>query len=225
MRKPLFFQRPFNYSFYNATIILIIINVAVFALRLLAPNLGGLINDALTLIPRQIEARQNYWSVLTYLFVHSPETYTHILFNMFALFMFGTHIERKLGSTEFLLYYLITGLLTGITLFLLDPLMPGREMGIPIYYMGASASIYAILLAFGTFFPNVTLRIWFVLPVKAYILVIGLTAFSIFAQLTGLFGETSHIGHLAGLFFGVLYFVVRFRINPIKEFINARRYS
>jgi membrane associated rhomboid family serine protease len=216
MKRTLFFQRPFPHSFYNVTIILIVVNAFVFLLHTFAPNISNLFYDQLALVPSEMAKRGNYWSFVTYLFVHGD--FWHILFNMFGLFMFGIPVEQKVGSTEFLIYYFICGILSGVALYLLDPLLgPGM-------YIGASGAIYAVFLAFVTFFPTATLYIWGILPVKAYILMIGLVAFSIIAQLTGIMGNVSHIGHLAGILVGFLYFVIRFRTNPVKEIMYVRRY-
>jgi membrane associated rhomboid family serine protease len=231
MQKPLFFQRPLPYAFYNATLILVILNVVVFLLRFITPHLfetymyidqvQGLVSpdqNLFVLFPNWPMVGQRPWTLVTALFIHQDPM--HIIFNMLALLMIGSVVERKMGSHEFLLFYFVCGILDNVLLTLLYPLL-----GMNSAVLGASGAIFAVMLAFGTFFPTSTVLLMFVIPVKAYIMVLGLIAFSIIAALTGIMGNVSHLGHLSGVLFGFLYLLVRLRTNPIKEFIHARRYS
>ncbi|HEQ70861.1 MAG TPA: rhomboid family intramembrane serine protease [Spirochaetia bacterium] len=219
MRRTLFFQRPLPYTYYNATIILVVINVAIFLIRYLAPGFDeNIIWKYMPLVPDQVLRLEQVWTVFTYMFVHGDPF--HIIFNMLALLIFGIAMEHKMGSHEFLLYYLLTGTLTGVLLtFVYDPMGWGH-----ITVVGASAAIYALLLAYATYFPYSTLLIWGIIPIKAYILVLGLVAFSVIASLFNIMGNVSHLGHLGGVLFGFLYFLIRLRINPVKEIIYTRRY-
>jgi membrane associated rhomboid family serine protease len=229
MKRTLFFQRPFPVTFYNATIILLVINVVIFLLRYVAPNfqeayinlgenLSGNGQNYFALVPDLVMNFQRPWTVITYMFVHGNEL--HIIFNMLALVIFGTVIEHKLGSLEFLLYYFVTGILSGILIAVVYPLIGLGDAQV----VGASAAIYALLLAYAVFFPYNTLLIWGIIPVKAYILVIGLTAFAIVGSIFNIMGNVADLGHLGGILFGLLYFPGRLRINPLKEIIYTRRY-
>ena len=55
------------------------------------------------------------WQLLTYAFLHDPQTFLHIFFNMFALYMFGRTLETYWGGRRFLIYYLVCALAAGIT--------------------------------------------------------------------------------------------------------------
>jgi len=109
MNETPFIRRQLPYRFYNVTLTLIILNVALFLINMLFP-LRSLYY--LALIPSRVIESKAYWQVVTYMFVHGGTF--HILFNMLALFIFGTQLERKLGSTEFLIYYLVTGVGAGL---------------------------------------------------------------------------------------------------------------
>ena len=101
-------RRPFTYRYYNVSLILIGINVFVFFINMLLPNTRTLLamNPVLVL-------RQGYvWQVFTYMFVHA--NLYHILFNMLGLFFFGYQVEQRVGSSEFLLFYLVSGFGAGI---------------------------------------------------------------------------------------------------------------
>jgi membrane associated rhomboid family serine protease len=175
------------------------------------PNYFGLITNLTTFTQRP-------WTLVTYLFIHYD--IFHIGFNMIALLVFGMAVEQKMGSNEFLLFYFFSGILSGVLLCLVYPLLGLRTEMI----IGASGAIYAVMLAYATFFPYSTLLIWGIIPVKAYILVLVLLAIAIISTVFGWMGDIAHLGHLAGALFGFIYFPLRLRINPIKEIIYTRRY-
>jgi membrane associated rhomboid family serine protease len=138
---------------------------------------------------------------------------SHILFNMFALFVFGAPLERYIGSREFLLYYFVTGILAGVFSF-------GAYFFTGAYYvalMGASGAIFAVQLAYAVFFPQSIIYIWGILPLRAPVMVLGFTALEIVMMVTGMGGNVAHVTHLAGFGFGWLYFHVRFGIRPWRR--------
>lgn len=200
-------HKPFKYSYNNITTILVVINVVIFIFTVILPeqviwNLG--------LHSRFVFTRGFVWQVATYMFVHSPFGFAHILFNMLALFLFGSLLERRLGSKEFLLFYLVCGTLTGILSLFLN-----------MNVIGASGAIFAVLLAAATFFPEQRVLLFFVLPVKAPVAVIVFTGLSLVFLFTDRSTNIAHFAHLGGIVFGFLYIIVRFRINPIKVFIDS----
>lgn len=169
------------------------------------------------------------WQVITYMFMHSPVSYAHILFNMFALYTFGSTLEYIMGQKRFLNFYLITGLgalalqmivqaievysLTGgITIDVAQYTSTNREalntLG-EIYYapmLGASGAIFGLLIAFGMLFPNAELFILFIpAPVKAkYIIPIYIVLELVLgvAQFSG--DSVAHFAHLGGALFGFI---------------------
>ena len=155
-----------------------------------------------------------YWQFFTYMFIHSPQAMSHILFNMFALFIFGRQVEWRMGSREFLMYYFVTGTLAGIFSFFVYYLT--GQTG--VYLMGASGAIFAVQLAYAAFFPDSTIYIWGILPIKAPLMVLGFAGLEIFFMFTRDGSNVAHGTHLAGFAFGWLYFTVRFGINPWKSF-------
>jgi len=201
-------RRPFRYRSDNITFILIGINILVYLAELFL-NRSQLITR-LSMIPLAVIQRRWIWQFVTYMFVHDPNSISHLLFNMFALFMFGRQVEWKMGSTEFLLYYLLTGILAGVFSFFVY-IFTGNLL---VFLMGASGAIFAVQLAFAAFFPDSVLYIWGILPLRAPVMVLGFTAIEVFLMISGLGGNVAHATHLAGFGFGWLYFVVRFGINP-----------
>ncbi|GHV68069.1 glpG protein [Spirochaetia bacterium] len=202
-------RRPFRYQYDNAVIYLIIINVGIFALQYL---LFPWLKYFLALTPLAV-FRGWIWQFVTYMFAH--DGIRHILFNMLALFIFGTQVERHMGSREFLLYYFITGTLSGAFSFLLYWYI---SPGVPL--LGASGAIFAVELAYAAFFPDSVVYIWGILPLRAPLMVMGFTALELVSSVAGRSTGVAHLTHLAGFAFGWLYFLVRFRINPWKSLFH-----
>jgi membrane associated rhomboid family serine protease len=206
-------QRPFQYRQYNAAFILIGINIAIFLLTNVTPRAL----NYLAMNPVLVVRGNYWWQVFTYMFVHAG--FSHILFNMLALFFFGTQLERTMGSTEFLVYYLSSGVVAGLFSLLVYWLSGSYQ----VFLLGASGAVFAVLLAFASFYPDARIFIFGILPVKAYILVIAYTAIELFSQITARGSNVAHLTHLAGFGAGFVYLVVRLRINPIQVFMSRRR--
>ena len=153
------------------------------------------------------------WQFITYMFMHG--NFSHLFFNMFALWMFGYALENHWGSKRFLVYYLITGV--GAALIQAGVLaleIRGMTQGLPpfaaqhyinqIVTVGASGAIYGILLAFGMCFPNVPIFLYFFFPIKAKWFVIIYGVIELFAGIGGTADGVAHFAHLGGMIFGLL---------------------
>jgi membrane associated rhomboid family serine protease len=143
---------------------------------------------------------------------------SHILFNMLALFLFGSQVERRIGSKEFLLYYLSTGVLAGVFSFIVYWASGAYQ----VFLLGASGAIFAIQLAYATFFPDAVIYLWGILPLKAPAMVLGFTALELFSSVTGFRSGVAHLTHLAGFALGWIYFLVRFGANPWNYLIGKK---
>jgi membrane associated rhomboid family serine protease len=162
------------------------------------------------------------YQFITYMFLHGG--FTHILFNMFALWMFGSVIERVWGPKKFLFYYICCGVGAGFTQELVQYITYSME-GIAAYQyvnaggvqmttdayinlwttIGASGAVYGILLAFGMIFPNERLFIIpFPFPIKAKWLIVGYIAIEMFSAMSGPGDGVAHMAHLGGMLFGFL---------------------
>ena len=117
-------RKTLPYKYYYAAFVLIGINVFVFLINRLVPRSLAY----LAMNPVLVVQHHFYWQFVTYMFTHA--NIGHILFNMLGLFFFGVQIEKQIGSSEFLLYYLLTGILSGIFSFLVY-LAGGRLNVIP----------------------------------------------------------------------------------------------
>lgn len=208
-----FIRRPLRHTNENYAFALILANVAVFFLNMVSRN--SIYYTAL--IPGLILERLYLWQFFTYMFSHSG--LFHLLFNMLGLLFFGTQVERRMGSREFLLFYLTTGTLAGIFSFVVY-ILTGMY---GVVLLGASGAVFGVLLAFAVYFPHANIYIWGLFPVRAPVLVIGYTVIELFNELSGAQSGVAHLTHLAGFGFAYLYIVVRLGINPIQSFRSGGR--
>jgi len=133
------------------------------------------------------------WQFVTYMFLHSVSSPWHIIFNMLVLWMFGSEVERAMGTRKFLTMYFTAGIFAGIFCCLFTPDNP---------IIGASGAIFAVEVAFAMFFPNTTI-IFFVFPIKAKYLVMAFVGISVLGCLKP--GNISHVAHLGGIIYGFLF--------------------
>ncbi|MFA5468499.1 MAG: rhomboid family intramembrane serine protease [Sphaerochaetaceae bacterium] len=201
-----FLNRKFRYTYTNVTLRLVVLNVLFFIVAFFIPR----INNYLALVPAYVVQRHWYWQFITYMFVHGG--FTHLFFNMLGLLIFGMPVERRLGSREFLLFYLLVGALSGLFSFFAY-LFTGKM----VVLVGASGAIYGVLLAFAVLYPRALVFIFGIIPVRAPFLVIGYALIEIFNQVSGSRQGVAHLTHLAGFAFAYLYFRLRLRIKPLQE--------
>lgn len=176
--------------------------------------------------------------LITYMFMHG--SFTHILFNMFALWMFGNALENVWGPRRFLIYYMVTGLGAGLLHLLViyiqvmsteaqmtpemittvrtegldlikqgmnwtDPLLAKLNGLLHAPTVGASGSVFGILLGFGMLFPNTLIYLYFAIPIKAKYFVMAYGAFELFSGISNNQGDNvAHFAHLGGMIFGYL---------------------
>jgi len=184
---------------------LLIINVIVFLATMVLERAGyyNITNMlALNAIPT---GRFRIWQLFTYMFMHG--SFSHLFFNMFALWMFGYILENFWGSRRFLFYYLVCGIGAGLC----NILVPGWGLTV-----GASGAVYGVLLAFGMMFPEERIYLYFLMPIKAKWFVIGYAAIEL---LEGIFVSDgiAHFAHLGGMLFGLLL-ILYWRKHPFSKF-------
>lgn len=181
---------------------LLISNIGLFVLYYLAVRTEwGDFFGYFGLVPRMVLEGYGVYQLVTYMFLHSPWGFGHILFNMFALWMFGADLERTWGTRRFLEYYFLCGIGAGLCV------VAGNLLyGTPdTRTIGASGAIYGVLLAFGLLFPDTIVLFSFLFPIKAkyFVMIIGAIAFLSSIGASG--GGVSHVAHLGGMAFGYFY--------------------
>ena len=152
-----------------------------------------------------------FYQLVTYMFLHDPYSFSHVFFNMFAVFMFGRTLEQVWGPKRFLTYYMVTGIGAGLVQILVMYIRISAELPPELFSMvnsitiGASGSVFGILLAFGMLFPNAQLFIIpFPFPIKAKWFVIGYGLLELIFGVANRTGDNvAHFAHLGGMMFGI----------------------
>jgi membrane associated rhomboid family serine protease len=197
----------------NAHVQLIIINVVVFLVIGFVSVIGEItsttfISDVLynqfTIPPKFPEFATRPWTLLTYMFAHSRWDIFHILFNMLVFYWFGKLFIEYLGSDKLVALYLLGGLAGGLVYLLVFNTVPFyvERSGFP-GMVGASAAIYAIVVATATLLPDYTFFLLFVGPVR----IKYIAAFYVVISFLGTTQENAggNIAHLGGALMGFVY--------------------
>ena len=151
------------------------------------------------------------WQPITYMFLHAD--FSHLFFNMFALWMFGRGLEWEMGAKRFLLYYFVCGVgAAAIQLLMAEIDLSNLAQGSLNYYhylwtptLGASGAVFGLLLAFGMLHPNATIMLLIPpIPMKAkwFVLIYGLI--ELVFGMSGRMDSVAHFAHLGGMFWGWL---------------------
>lgn len=198
-------NRQFKYTYHNAWLYIALVNVLVYIAFQVFPDLVYYIS----LVPLYVHFRHFYWQFFTYMFSHA--SFWHLFSNMLALFVFGNVIEKIIGTREFVLFYFLTGTLSGVASYL-------TYWYTGMYYtviLGASGAIYALLFLFSVLFPTAVVLLFGIIPMRAPLLVLlyFLIEFISMFRTDG----TAHLVHLYGLLFAILYSTIRMRMNPLRR--------
>ncbi|MBI3565991.1 MAG: rhomboid family intramembrane serine protease [Elusimicrobia bacterium] len=173
---------------------LILANIAGFLVAKLVG--GGAIHDMFGLVPQHLVFDRWIWQPFTYLFLHG--NVWHLVFNLFALWMFGMPVESQWGGAEFLKYYFLCGVGAALTSTALSP-----HSLTPV--IGASGSVYGLLVAFAMLYPDAVVYLYFLIPVKAAHMAILFGALEFFAGATGSTPGIARFAHLGGMVTGWFY--------------------
>ena len=210
-----YYRYRFSFGYGLTPVIknLMIIMGAVFLVQMLV---RGWIELYFGLVPILVWKKYFLWQLVTYMFLHGG--FFHILFNLLAFWMFGGELENYWGSKKFLFYFLFCGIGAGICTVVVTP-----YQFIPV--IGASGAIYGILLAFGWLFPNRLIYVYFLFPIPAkyFVIIFGLIEF--FSSIGGAGGGVSHLTHLGGLLFGLLYMLYPMVRQKIRREYYKRKWS
>lgn len=139
------------------------------------------------------------WQLVTYAFLHG--SLAHLFFNMLALYMFGSEVERLFGSRFYLKYYFASV----VTAALCHLVVSSWAGGPPVPTVGASGGVYGLLLAYGIYFPRRTVMLLFPpIPMPARVFVTLFAALELWFGVTGTQSGVAHFAHLGGMLGGFL---------------------
>ncbi len=171
---------------------LLILNVAVYLLE----SLFGVPLSGWFALPAGWWQSFSFGQLFTYMFVHAGAG--HLFANMLGLFFIGPTVERAIGSYRFFILYYVSGIIGGLGWSLLS--QPGT------YCVGASGAVMGMLGAFGALYPNAKLLLWFVIPCRAWVLVLGLAIWELHETIqTPVIGGIANAAHLMGGLAGFSY--------------------
>ena len=215
-----YYKTNFNSSFEkgwgNISICkwLIGINIVIFILQISTrtPSGSGLVTDWLILNPSKVIDGE-IWRVFSYAFLHSMDSPLHLLMNMMVLWMFGKEVEDVLGAKEFLLFYVVSIIIGGIT-FVVGALLGLHNS--QAVCLGASGGVSAILILFACWFPNRTVLLFFIIPMPIWLMAVLFVGFDAFNLLSGKQGSVAVEVHLSGALFAYLYHAFRWKLIPRK---------
>lgn len=206
MATPYGSQVRFGPSLTPVVRALIITNAVVFVLQVLFRNLsGGAVLETFFALQPEAISRFWVWQLLSYAFLHAD--FFHLLFNMLALWMFGSELENHWGSEIFLKIYLFSAFMGGLVTYVMDFWW---NQGVVV---GASGGVYGLLIAYAMVWPNREILFMMIFPMKAKFFVVILMLMIAFSQ----GGRVAHMAHAGGLLGGFLF--VRY-FSFFRNFLN-----
>jgi membrane associated rhomboid family serine protease len=210
---------------------LVIINGLIFlAQQTLGASVENYITDMFGLHTVQSPLFKPH-QLITYMFLHG--NFQHILYNMFALWMFGSILENYWGAKRFLTFYVVSGIGAAVVhmIVLYMEMAPVADAlkNSALYSaddvekltlilnnatIGASGAVFGCLAAFGFLFPNSEIYLYFLIPIKAKWLVLAYAALELFAGIRATAGDqVAHWAHLGGGLVGLLLVIYWNRTN------------
>lgn len=177
------------------TLALILLNVSVFAL---AVATGPDIVRVFGLWPPGSGGAFHVWQLVTYSFLHG--SLLHLAFNMLAIWMFGSALERRWNDLRYLLTYLLSVVVAAMTQIAVS----GYFLHASGPVIGASGGVFGLLLAYALYFPNRVITLIFLpfVQIRARTFVLGYGAIELFLGVTNTAAGVAHFAHLGGLFGG-----------------------
>jgi membrane associated rhomboid family serine protease len=206
---------------------LIIANVVVFVAQMMFGGMDSKVTDLFALHHYKSDEFRPH-QIITHMFMHGG--FTHLLFNMFGLWMFGTTIERLWGPKRFLIFYLACGIGAALAqmgsyaftyhdidnaTLALDQVIQYQDALRVNATVGASGAIMGIFAAYGYLFPNTEMMIIPIpIPIKAKWAILGIIAIDLFSGVAGRAGDNvAHFAHLGGAITGFLIVFFQNRMN------------
>ncbi len=219
----------------SITVTLIIINVIVFFVDIALSGGGDGRSVMLDWFAVRADTLVKPWlwyQFLGYGFVHSSQNIWHLAINMFGLFIFGRTVEGRMGGREYLRFYLLAVVIGGLVASLRWAL-PAIASGEPLPLVptiGASGAVMAVTILFAFYFPDATILLMLVFPVKAWLMAVIYVILNLFGIIGGEGGVAYEV-HLAGVAWAALYHLRGWRLaflrldalSTLGDFFSRRR--
>ncbi len=196
---------------------LLILNTAVFILDFISSP-----DPRFRLLTNLFALHPTWWmhwevgQLFTYMFIHGSTS--HLIANMLGLFFIGPAVERTVGSFRFFILYYISGILGGLGWSLL-----AEPMGPPC--VGASGAVMGVIGAFAALYPRAQLLLWFIIPIRAWVLAVILAIWELHETIQPAIGGIANAAHLVGGIAGVSYALALKHPHVINEIKSKFRMS
>ena len=185
-------------------------NVVFFVVQLVTQDaVGSPFTEALQLDVVKI-LHGEVWRLLTHAFLHSTGDPWHILFNMWALWIFGSDVEDLYGPREVLAFYLSSALIAAAVYGVAAVYWTGIAPAI-----GASGAVMAVAVLCTMHYPTRTIRLFWFIPVPMYILIVLFVGLDLYTLLARAHNGVAVAAHLGGAAFGFLYYKFNVRITSL----------
>lgn len=191
---------------------LLILNVGVwFLLQVLMEGFAKVpFTQFFQLVPVDVLFQYKIWQLFTYMFLHSQDGVTHILFNMLMLWFFGSELEMRWGSKFFIIYYLVCGVGAAL-LYCLGlaayAALSGSQGEIYVPVVGASGALFGIMLAYGWVFGERVVSFMMLFPMKAryFVMLMGFIQLASLLSASRRGSEVAYLAHIGGLIVGFTF--------------------
>lgn len=216
--------------FITYTGLIIIVNVFVFIAYLILNNFIPNLINFLAISPKGIIEEFKIWTFITSMFMHSPYSFSHLLFNMITLMFLGSFVEHLIGKKRFISLYFLGGIVASITFITLAYFFGSSLVGSRLFgtattlAVGASGAIFALggLLAILT--PRMKVLVFFIIPLPMWAAMIGLV-FVLWSISLGLPLGIGNSAHFGGLLTGVIYGIYLKNKYPNKTKMISRYFN
>ncbi len=196
-------RTPFD-SRRSATVVLLLVNVAVFVAQFASQQFSSFRFEPYFYLSLAGLAHGYVWQLLTYAFLHAGPL--HLLFNCWAIYVFGQDVEHALGRKAYLTLYFASAILGGLLQVGFGVLMP--VFAAPV--VGASAAAFGLAAAFAMLFPDRILLLFFIIPMRAKYLLLLSAAIALLGIIRP--GDNvAHAAHLGGMLTGMAF--IRYAIH------------
>jgi membrane associated rhomboid family serine protease len=163
----------------------------------------------LAMTPDLVIHRHWYYQLVTSVFLHDGSQFLHLASNMYLLWVFGPRVERTFGSKQFLLFYLATGVAGSILSLIMRSITGAGE----VPSLGASSAVFGMLTAYGFLFANEILLLFFVVPMRAWKVVVLFIVLETLFVMFNMMPQVDHYAHLGGAVAAAIWMLVLIRVR------------
>lgn len=194
---------------------LLILNVALFVIGIVPGIEIRWLREWFGLIPAEVFAGGRVWQLVTYMFLHGG--IWHIAVNMFILWMFGTAVEARWGSRDFLTYYFVCGIGGALISWITGPTST-------VATIGASGAVLGLLVAYTMMYPDREVFLMFIpIPIKMKYLIWFFVAIDLIGAFSTSQSGTAHWAHLGGMATGFLFLKQDWRLAAFGRKVRGTR--